>query len=1051
LLAVSGAGIFYLEDGAVIISQTGINEEITTISSVSRLDPNTLVIGTLDNGAFFIQDSDDGFQLVFSSIQRANALVLKTKIGPNGNLWISENNRIRIFNSSFPVRLLSKQSNYPECYLQSLEIFGGSIYLGSSIGVSKSEPKSDRVSWSKLTVNESGKSTILNGSYYFDDYDCLRREKDGEVELFHRFDREIRSFEFASDRLLHVAFNDRLGSYHVDGSGQLELLNEYATLNSLIMLEGDGEGRTWGWSPLTPLLEIFDDAAGELQIRRHDTIGGKDMYSVDHEMAVTEDGPVLVFEDLLARYNAAGNVWEATGFDPGIGRPQALVFSSGEDGLTGWITYWDTELSMNLLVEVNWPKEGSANWSVLPWIDMGQIGKVSQMSYVEGDDPMLLIGGMNGLVLASLELSGQIPAPGKPVIWEGLDGLLPAVDRAMEFGEGSLRYEFSTPLVGHYYPVRYQTRITGLDADWSRPVEFPFRETGQLYDGLNELQVRAVDPFGRTGPVATVQLEVFPPWHRTIWALLLLLGLVVLVLGLYFVVSQRRALLQRRRLEALVDERTRELQEAHEFKDIFIANLSHEIRNPLNGVIGLISRLNDDKAPPARHLEALRGAAQYLQDTVEEVLDFSKLQSGVIELEETAFDVYQMIRGVMGIYKQKAEQKHLTLSTRIDFPSGTIIRTDEGKLKQILGNLVSNAVKFTDEGSIEVHAKLITGDEACDVLTLLVRDSGVGISGENQEQVFEKFYQVQTGGLKTVGTGLGLSLIKGYLDCMKGSISLESQPGTGSTFTATIPVARGPSGGEAVDASSAPARGLNLPVLVVEDMEYNRLFMEDLLTGYGCRVDSAEDGITGLEMALSGAYKVIFLDWELPGMNGLEIATALRKDAPAGDGMMIVGTTAFATMEVRNKCLEAGMDAFLTKPLKTDELQQILNGIVPDEEPVERETPPGPPDKLISGKGLLAEMPDSDDWSALKERWLGMFKEHAQALEASSAGKDTEVSRKIAHKLVGHLRLIKADPVADILIDLMTAAHAGDWKGVAKEIDAFSSCLPRFYDEFNDL
>jgi signal transduction histidine kinase len=617
-------------------------------------------------------------------------------------------------------------------------------------------------------VNEVGKSVIHGGEYYFDDYESLMVERDGVIETFRRFDREIRSFEFATSELLHVGFNDRLSSYRVDGDS-LELLNEHATLNSVSILEADGSGSTWGWSVRTPLLELRSGASGEVRVKRHDLVAGRDMLAEDHEMAVTSKGPVLVFDDCLVRYDPETREWDKTSFDPGMGRPLALDFLVRSGGMAGWIIYWNTELSMNLLVEVTWPVGQAAQWIVLPWVEMERIGKVTRLKHVDEPDPFLVIAGMKGLIVASRDVVDHIPPPGKPVIWEGSNGLMPARDRTLKFGQESIRYEFSTPVQSQYYPVRYQTRITGVDREWSHPSAFPFRETGQLFDGMHEVQVRAVDPFGRTGPATVVRLEILPPWKRTIWAWLTAAGIVLLILLATARTWQLRVRLQKAKLEALVDARTRELQEAHEFKDLFIANLSHEIRNPLNGVIGLIGQLKEDTPPPPDHLSSLRGAARYLRKTVEAVLDFSKLQSGIVELSEEVVDLHQAVSGVTGIYRQKADEKGLKFSTNSNFPPATRIITDEGKLQQILGNLVSNAVKFTDQGGIEVEVRLSDGDPGKGTLDLRVQDSGKGVSQEERELIFDKFYQVRTDGIKTRGTGLGLSLIKGYLDHMGGN------------------------------------------------------------------------------------------------------------------------------------------------------------------------------------------------------------------------------------------------------------------------------------------
>ena len=248
-----------------------------------------------------------------------------------------------------------------------------------------------------------------------------------------------------------------------------------------------------------------------------------------------------------------------------------------------------------------------------------------------------------------------------------------------------------------------------------------------------------MDPFGRTGPVATINLTVLPPWYHTVWAYLFYGGCSILFVALILLAVVRNEQMKQRRLERLIDERTRELQEANAFKDLFIATLSHEIRNPLNGVIGLIRQLKEDVLPPGSHLTALRQAADYLRNTVEGVLDFSKIRSGQVEVELKPLDLQATVMGAVGIYLSKAREKGLSIDVEYKVKDDCLIQTDEQKLQQILGNLVSNAVKFTDQGNVVVTVELHPGEADSGTLLLSVKDSGRGIEPRGREQIFEEF------------------------------------------------------------------------------------------------------------------------------------------------------------------------------------------------------------------------------------------------------------------------------------------------------------------------
>ena len=897
---------------------------------------------------------------------------------------------------------------------------------------------------------------VAEEGIYFDDYDRLMLLEEGTARVVRVFDREIRSFAFAGADRLHVAFNDLLASYRLGPGGEMELLGEYPTLNGLTRLDTDGNGRAWGWSPRTPLLEIGASGTGGPGVKRHDWIAGHDLLASDHAFAMTKAGPVLIFHDELARYREETGSWERAAFDPGLGRPQAQVFRSGEEGHRGWLVYWDERTEMSLILEVAWPDAGALQWKILPWPEMEGIGGVMAIDHVDGPEPFLVIGGMQGLFMAPLSLSEEIPLPDQPVVWEGFDGIHRATDLELDHGAGSLRYSFSAPRASQHYPVHYQTRIAGMGDEWTPPSAFPFRDTGQLLNGRFQFQVRAMDPFGRTGPVASVQLMVRPPWYLTGWAILLYIGGAVLfVVGvLYGYELMQRS--KRRRLERLVDERTRELRAANAFKDRLIANLSHEIRNPLNGVIGLIRLLKPDAPPPVRHFESLGHAADYLRNTVEGVLDFSKIQSGRIEVNPKPVDLRSVLMGPIGIYTLQAEQKGLRLKITFEVEEEQVVVTDEQKLQQIMGNLVSNAIKFTDHGSVSVTVRLLAGEGDHGTVLISVRDTGRGISAEEREHIFKEFYQGRSPGIKTPGTGLGLALVRQYVDRLDGRIEMDTTPGEGSCFTVTLPVLVA-AFGSALQADDRLVQQLDFSVLVVEDSDYNRIFMKDFLEERGCRVELAADGDTGLRMALEGAHDIILLDWELPGLDGLEITRALRADTGFDQSTLLVGLTAFATADRREAGLSAGMDAFLTKPLDLRAFYGVLEAHfpgftaqVPEAGGVEH-SPEADGDELITSKGILGEMADPGEWDSLKARWLETFNGHLDEVAGVLEGGDTGAIRRMTHKLLGHMRMIRAEPVAGPVQEMLVAAHAGDMETIRDRWAAFNSLLPAFREAFDRL
>jgi two-component system capsular synthesis sensor histidine kinase RcsC len=354
--------------------------------------------------------------------------------------------------------------------------------------------------------------------------------------------------------------------------------------------------------------------------------------------------------------------------------------------------------------------------------------------------------------------------------------------------------------------------------------------------------------------------------------------------------------------------------------------------------------------------------------------------------------------------------------------------SDFRKIQQIVGNLAGNAVKFTSRGSVHVGA-IVQEDGSQGRLKIWVEDTGKGIDPEHRERIFEKFFQVPSGEGQLEGTGLGLTLVKRFAEILGGGIDLKSEPGRGSTFVVTVPVGvKALPEKPATPASDRPFEGLK--VLVVDDHEYNRLVLEDLLGEMGCDVEQAVDGPEGLKRALGGTFGVVILDWDLPGMKGLEVARRLRAAGKSGPGCRLVGMTAFATEDVREQCLQAGMHAFLSKPVNVDGLKAILAECAGS-------------DGLIEGAGLLQEMAIRRDWETVAGRWKEDFAGTFAELEGAMAGTDTEAIRKVAHRLLGHLRMIRVREVPERLQDLLTAAGAGDLEGVRLEWKELRELLER--------
>ena len=525
-------------------------------------------------------------------------------------------------------------------------------------------------------------------------------------------------------------------------------------------------------------------------------------------------------------------------------------------------------------------------------------------------------------------------------------------------------------------------------------------------------------------------------------------------------ISQERALLEARD----------KAEEATRAKSEFLALMSHEIRTPLNGLLGISELLNSTRldSQQKEFVDIIRLSGEALLQVINDVLDFSKIEANRMQLENAPFRLKEVVEESLTILSSRAKEKGLVLEAELSSAVPEVVVGDKVRLRQVLLNLIGNAIKFTEQGSVKVV--IVPRDKSRNgvVLGFEVRDTGVGIDLEKAKGLFSAFTQADASTFRKYGgSGLGLTICKNIVELMGGKIWVESQPGEGSSFFFTIHAGLSdttelPAGQQRSPASNDGrplAEQAPLRILLVEDNDINRLLAVKLLERLGYQVVSAADGKEAYTLAQQHTFDLVFMDVQMPEWDGLEATRHIRADLPRQHQPIIVAMTAFAGAEDRKACLVAGMDDYVSKPITTGDLERVILkwGKGKGEKPVQQNqvepvvkisTTDFNTVQLVENAAIqrlmeIARQSDPGFVQQVMELFMKQAPTSIRDITAGAVSGDMEKVWKAAHKLKGTSLQLGAARLGSVCKDLEESGRQGD----TPRVKTLADVLEKVYND----
>ncbi len=913
---------------------------INNVASISQDRGGVYWIGTTGGGVDRFDPLRNKFQHIFNQPNDPNSLIDNSVWSifqdDQENLWVGTFNGVTKFNKDGSVNHYVNDPNDPASISQNT-IFTinqdqkGFLWFGTMNGLSRF----DRVS---KKFNNYPYSVVYKILIDVNGFMWLGTAGGGLV----RFDPQTNEF---------TSYSNEVGNDY--GLGD----------NTVLSIYQDGKQQLWVGT-FTAGLCKFDQVIEEFECYRHDPRNSNSISNnVVLDILETKEGLFYIATaGGLNLLNLKGNSFEV--YNEKDGLPNDLVYSILEDD-NGF--FWiSTNNGISKFDPIN---KSFQNYSTFDGLQSNEFNQGAKLRNENGE---IFFGGINGfnrfnppdiksnvyqppLVITRFQLFNEPVGIGED---SPIQVSLPFAEKIkLNYQEKFFSFDFAALHYSAPEKIEYAYQLIGLDEDWNFIGNRNFASYTNVPPGKYLFQVKATNSDGIwNDKIASIEIEIVPPFWQTFWfqlfGFVLIVGVVIGVFELRISMVRK----QKEKLEHQVTERTQELREtmselkkskeaaevANKAKSTFLANISHELRTPLNAILGfsqLLINAAKSSAEPEKNIfkdqlenvEIIHHSGEHLLALINDVLEMSKIEAGRMTLHEKSFDLREMMQGLEEMFLLRAEEKHLTLTFDIHEEVPQFIFTDDGKLRQIIMNLLGNAVKFTEHGGIALVVGVKNNIEVADIekakdqisLQFNISDTGPGIDQKDLESIFRPFIQAESV-KNSEGTGLGLSISREFAELLGGTLTAKSLPGQGSTFTLVLPVIKTESPDETLMLPSRRVLSVEhgdqiTKVLIVDDKPVNRMLLNKLLSPLGFAVKEAENGKQAIDIWEEWNPNIILMDMRMPIMDGYE-ATRRIKTTMKGQATVIIAVTASALEEDRELILSEGCDGYIRKPFRDVEI-----------------------------------------------------------------------------------------------------------------------------------